>query len=94
MLLSFAFLVAHDHLSCMTSLVPYASSDEEDTADVEEHRDGVQLRRARLSAFGERSGETEEGGARVHTSLGVAASRPLKGDWLSYAYVPSEFECG
>ncbi|UZJ52881.1 hypothetical protein CBS101457_002201 [Exobasidium rhododendri] len=72
----------------MTSLVPYASSSEEDEESSVRGDSATSTRsRKRLAAFLEDETEAKRT-TKVHTSLGIAAAKPLKGDWLCYAYVP------
>jgi hypothetical protein len=78
----------------MTSLVPYASSDEEDEKGGDNKSHGrLDAKRKRLTPFDGRSADAKEAAnksTKVHTSLGISASRPIKGDWLCYAFIPSE----
>lgn len=79
----------------MTSLVPYGDSDEdEDQTGIsrnEEHAfQGVGKRK--LEAFHGSNVEVSDKKSRVHTSLGILASDPLKGDWVSYCFIPGEHE--
>jgi hypothetical protein len=78
----------------MTALVPYASSSDEDEPTVVADEDVTPSRpRKRLAAFLEADAESRKP-AKVHTSLGIAATKPLKGDWLSYAFIPSRWGSG
>lgn len=73
----------------MISLVPYGDSDDEEQAlslkEEEEPR-----KKKRLNAFNSQQEVTSKRD-NVHTSLGIAASKPIKGDWLCYAFVSGEY---
>lgn len=73
----------------MTSLVPYASSSEDEEQNEASKGDQKGGKR-KLAAFRSVGAESHETGNAVHTSLGITSSKPLKGDWLCHVYIPSE----
>jgi hypothetical protein len=73
----------------MTSLVPYSDSDEDadETTTGKAPQNGS---KRKLAAFREEGDPSSSNKGKVHTSLGISATNPIKGDWLCYCFVPSK----
>lgn len=78
----------------MTSLVPYGDSDEDDdeasTLENGEPASKGVVKRRKLEAFRGSDVDTSDKKSKVHTSLGISASNPLKGDWVCYCFIPGD----